>query len=76
VGIDDEGCRFGQVDAVPENLLRFRKSRVSGVAMACVVAGLSVAIVMVIYASGAPLLAAFGEHAGLAAQAASGRLGS
>ncbi|MCU0883862.1 MAG: hypothetical protein MUC44_02780 [Beijerinckiaceae bacterium] len=48
----------------------------SGVAMACVVAGLSVAIVMVIYASGAPLLAAFGEHAGLAAQAASGRLGS
>ena len=70
------GCRFGQVKAVSENLLRFRKSRVSGAALACVVAGLSLAIMLVACASGALLLAALGEHAGFAAQAAAGKLRS
>ena len=59
-----------------ENLLRFRKSRVSGVALACVVAGLSFAILLVAYVSAAPLLAALGEHAGLAAHAAVDKLRS
>jgi len=49
---------------------------VSVAALACVVVGLSLAILMVVYASGAPLLAAMGEHAGFAAQAAAGKLRS
>lgn len=76
VEISDVGCRFGQVNAVSENLLRFRKSRVSGAALAFVVVGLSLAIVMVVYAFGTPLLAAMGEYTGFAAQAAAGKLRS
>jgi hypothetical protein len=49
---------------------------VSGAALACVVVGLSLAIVIVVYAFGAPLLAVMGEHAGFAAQAAAGKLRS